>query len=406
MNACVLTIGDELLQGFTTDTNSAWLGTKLLPYGIIIQKKITVGDDIISIINESQSIINDKYNYLFVTGGLGPTHDDITKEAFRQLMDDVMVFDESYYLKLKEKFEKWSIKMPEINRSQAMILKNAEIIPNDNGSALGMYYYYKGTHIFIMPGVPREMKEMINNHIIPNFIKRLPQTKFITIKTAGIMESKLAEKMSNLMEKYSKSFSFAFLPHYSGVSLRIRKFGESGDIQKVKNVFYHEMRPYSYGIDEDTLEGILGGTLIDKKLTIAIAESCTGGLIGKRLTDTAGSSDYFLGSITTYSNKLKRSLLDVSEKTLNKNGAVSREVALEMARGIRSKTNADIGLSTTGISGPDGATKNKPLGLVYIGLVTSNKSIVKKFNLDYGRHIHREMTATAALNLTRKYIEE
>jgi nicotinamide-nucleotide amidase len=165
------------------------------------------------------------------------------------------------------------------------------------------------------------------------------------------------------------------------------------------------MKPYSYGIDEDTLEGILGGTLIDKKLTIAIAESCTGGLIGKRLTDTAGSSDYFLGSITAYSNKLKRSLLDVSEKTLNKNGAVSREVALEMARGIRSKTNADIGLSTTGISGPDGATKNKPLGLVYIGLVTSNKSLVKKFNLDYDRHIHREMTATAALNLTRKYIE-
>ena len=169
---------------------------------------------------------------------------------------------------------------------------------------------------------------------------------------------------------------------------------------------FKEMRPYAYGINDDTLEGVLGKKLSDKKLTIAVAESCTGGLIGKRLTDTAGSSDYFLGSITAYSNKLKISLLNVSEHTLEVHGSVSEEAALEMADGIRNKTKAHIGLSTTGISGPGGGTEEKPVGLVYVGVVTPEKFIVKKCNFNFGRHIHREMTATAALNITRLSLED
>ena len=166
------------------------------------------------------------------------------------------------------------------------------------------------------------------------------------------------------------------------------------------------MQPYAFGINDDTLEGVLGKKLRDKKLTVAVAESCTGGLIGKRLTDTAGSSDYFLGSITAYSNQLKKSLLNVSDETLDKHGSVSEEVSLKMADGIKNKTKADIGLSTTGISGPGGGTEEKPVGLVYIGLVTPVKSIVKKYNFNLGRHIHREMTATAALNITRLSLED
>ena len=405
MNACILTIGNELLQGFTTDTNSSWLGSTLLPYDITIQKKITVGDDINSIIQESQNILSNNYDFLFVTGGLGPTHDDITKEAFRQLLDDELIFNESYYLQLKERLEKRFKVMPEINRSQAMLLKKADTIPNDEGSALGMHFFHHGTHLFIMPGVPGEMKKMVKRYIIPNYIKTSPNENFITIKTAGIMESRLAEKVNRLMEKYSNSFQFAFLPHFNGVSFRIRKSG-GGDLQRVKNEFYQEMQPYAYGINDDTLEGVLGKKLRDKKLTVAVAESCTGGLIGKRLTDTAGSSNYFLGSITAYSHKLKNSLLNVSKKTLEEHGSVSEEAALEMANGIRNKTKADIGLSTTGISGPGGGTEEKPVGLVYIGLVTPVKSIVKKYNFHFGRHIHREMTATAALNITRLSLED
>ena len=406
MNACVLTIGDELLQGFTTDTNSSWLGMTLLPYGINISKKITVGDDINSIVEESKKILDANFDFFFITGGLGPTHDDITKEAFCQLLNDELIFDEVYYSQLKDKFDKRLVKMPESNRSQAMLLKKADSIPNDSGSALGMHILEKRTHIFILPGVPREMKEMVSSYIIPNYIGTAPEENYLTIKTAGVMESRLAESVKELMEKYSNSYRFAFLPHYNGVSFRIRKLGEKNDFQDVKNDFFKAMQPYAYGINDDSLEGVLGEKLKNKKLTISVAESCTGGLIGKRLTDNAGSSEYFLGSVTAYSNQLKTTLLNVSDGIINEHGAVSEQTALEMAKGIRNKTGSNIGLSTTGISGPGGGTKTKPVGLVYIGLVTPEKSIVKKYNFHFGRHIHREMTTTAALNITRLTLED
>ena len=406
MNACVLTIGDELLQGFTTDTNSSWLGMTLLPYGINISKKITVGDDINSIVQELKKILDANFDFFFITGGLGPTHDDITKEAFCELLNDELIFDEVYYSQLKDKFDKRLVKMPESNRSQAMLLKKADSIPNDSGSALGMHILEKRTHIFILPGVPREMKEMVSSYIIPNYIGTAPEENYLTIKTAGVMESRLAESVKELMEKYSNSYRFAFLPHYNGVSFRIRKLDEKNDFQDVKNDFFKAMQPYAYGINDDSLEGVLGEKLKNKKLTISVAESCTGGLIGKRLTDNAGSSEYFLGSVTAYSNQLKTTLLNVSDGIINEHGAVSEQTALEMAKGIRNKTGSNIGLSTTGISGPGGGTKTKPVGLVYIGLVTPEKSIVKKYNFHFGRHIHREMTTTAALNITRLTLED
>ena len=406
MNACILTIGEELLQGFTIDTNSSWLAKTLLPYGINITKKITLGDDVKSIVAETKIVLGDNYDFLFVTGGLGPTHDDITKEAFRQLFNDELYLDKNYFEQLKEHFEKRIKKMPEINRSQAMLLKKADSIPNTTGSALGMHFFEQDTHIFIMPGVPEEMKGMIRDYIIPKYIGTKSEDNFITIKTAGVMESRLAENIQDLMDNYSKTFQFAFLPNYSGVSFRIKKLNEKGDIIKVKDEFFQAMQPYAYGTDDDTLEAALGQKLSENRLTIAVAESCTGGLIGKRLTDTAGSSEYFLGSITAYSNQLKTTLLDISDETLNEYGAVSEQTALEMAKGIRNKTGSNIGLSTTGISGPGGGTKTKPVGLVYIGLVSPEKSIVKKYNFHFGRHIHREMTTTAALNITRITLED
>ena len=405
MNACILTIGDELLQGFTADTNSAWLGKTFLPYGIRINKIITVGDDHDSIIAESRKILDGNYDFLFVTGGLGPTHDDVSKIAFCQLFSDEMYLDEDYFIHLKNRFEAISRNMPEINRSQAMVLKNADNIPNVSGSALGMHYFENNTHVFIMPGVPGEMKGMVQNYIIPNYMKNDPITNQVTIKTAGIMESRLAEKIEPLMKKYSSTFGFAFLPHYNGVSFRIRQKIISNDLQKIKADFFNAMQPYAYGFDDDILEGVLAHALIEKQLTIATAESCTGGLIAKRLTDVPGSSKYFLGSITAYSNKLKTNLLGVAENTIKQYGAVSEETALKMAKGILNKSQADIGISTTGISGPDGGSKSKPLGLVYIAVVTPEISKVKKYIFQVNRYIHREMTATAALNITRLALE-
>jgi len=406
VNAAVITVGDELLQGFTVDTNSSWLGTTLLPYNIQIRKKIVVGDNLNDIISSAQNILDYKYDFLFVTGGLGPTHDDITKEAFLQLLNDELIFDENYYNQLIHHFEKRSINISKSNRSQAMILKTADVLPNKNGTALGMHVLFKGTHIFIMPGVPGEMRAMVKNIILPNYINKTPTENIITIKTAGIMESHLAEKVSILMEKYSKTFRFAFLPHFTGVSFRINRVDEKENLLNVKDEFFQAMKPYAYGINNDTLEEVLGFKLINNNFTIATAESCTGGLIGKRLTDTAGSSAYFIGSITAYSNQLKSSLLDVPDDVINTHGAVSKETALEMAKGIKNKTGADISISTTGISGPGGGTRTKPIGLVYIGVVTPEDSIVKKYNFSYGRNIHREMVTTAALNITRLTIEQ
>jgi nicotinamide-nucleotide amidase len=357
-------------------------------------------------VQESKKILDANFDFFFITGGLGPTHDDITKEAFCQLLNDELIFDEVYYSQLKDKFDKRLVKMPESNRSQAMLLKKANSIPNDSGSALGMHILEKRTHIFILPGVPLEMKGMVSSYIIPNYIGTAPEENYLTIKTAGVMESRLAESVKELMEKYSNSYRFAFLPHYNGVSFRIRKLDEKNDFQDVKNDFFKAMQPYAYGINDDSLEGVLGEKLKNKKLTISVAESCTGGLIGKRLTDNAGSSEYFLGSVTAYSNQLKTTLLNVSDGIINEHGAVSEQTALEMAKGIRNKTGSNIGLSTTGISGPGGGTKTKPVGLVYIGLVTPEKSIVKKYNFHFGRHIHREMTTTAALNITRITLED
>ena len=405
MKACILTIGDELLQGFTTDTNASWLGKTLHPYGIHINKIITVGDNHDLIIDQSKQILKSDTDFLFVTGGLGPTHDDVTKKAFCTLFSDEMYLDEGYYAQLKKRFEDQLKTMPIINRSQAMLLKKADVIPNDVGSALGIHYLENNTHIFIMPGVPSEMKEMVKNYIIPIYMKNEPTIDQTTIKTAGIMESQLAEKIETLMNKHSSSFRFAFLPHYTGVSFRIQKREDLDDLQIVKDEFFKAMQPYAYGFNGDILEGVLAERLIYRKLTIATAESCTGGLIGKRLTDVAGSSRYFLGSITAYSNKLKTDLLGVSENTIEKYGAVSEEVALKMAEGVQNNTHADIGVSTTGISGPGGGSEKKPIGLVYIAVVTPDISKVKKYIFRVKRKIHREIATTAALNITRLALE-
>ena len=406
MNACILTIGNELLQGFTIDTNSTWIAKTLEPYGVNIKKILTVGDDHDTIINESQKILENDFDFLFVTGGLGPTKDDITKKAFCELFSDEMFFDEKYYLHLNNLFKKQKKTIPEINKSQAMMLKKASSIPNDLGSALGIHYFEKNTHIFIMPGVPNEMKNIIQNYIIPDYLKTLPIKNCITIKTAGIMESVLAEKIELLMEKNSSNFSFSFLPHYTGVAFRIRCKNKKVNLDNIKNDFFKEMYPYAYGIDDDTLEKILAQKILEKKYSISTAESCTGGLISKRLINVPGSSKYFIGGITAYSNDIKMGILGVSKKSLQKYGSVSEKVALEMAENIRKIMNVDIGISTTGISGPDGGSEGKPVGLVYIGIVMPNVSIVKKYIFQVKRSIHHEMVATAALNTTRILIDQ
>lgn len=406
MNAVIVTIGNELIQGFTLDTNASWIGQTLLPYNIQIKKIITVGDTSKQIIYEINNILKENFNFLFITGGLGPTHDDITKNAFIEIMDDELIFDEKYYKELIQKFNKNSIKILEMHRSQALRLKKSTSIPNDCGTALGIHYSNKDKQIFIMPGVPREMKNMVTKYIVPNYLKLKPEKNIITIKTFGITESHLSEKVNPLMKKYNKTCKFAFLPHYTGVSFRISNINSNLKLSIIKDEFWDLMTPYAYGTDNDSLESIISEKLTNLNLTIASAESCTGGLISKYLTDTPGSSSYFLGGITPYNNNLKHSLLNISELSIKKHGAVSECIALKMAEQIRILTNADIGISTTGIAGPGGGTKSKPVGLVYIGLSTKSKNIVEKYIFRFDRKNNRILTAHKALDMIRLLINK
>ena len=279
------------------------------------------------------------------------------------------------------------------------------MIPNHIGSALGIYYVHHNTKIFIMPGVPNEMQNMMKNYIIPKFMKQKPQNNFITIKTAGIMESSLAELINPLIKKYSTICKFAFLPDYSGVSFRINLKNQNIPLEKIKIDFFKKMQPFAYGFNNDSLTSVVTNIMINKNLTLSLAESCTGGLIGKLLTDNKGSSKFFKGGITAYSNDLKLKLLGVKKITLKKYGAVSKETALEMAQGIKHHTKSDIAISTTGISGPNGGTQSKPIGIVYIGIIAPNYKNVKKYIFNVNRNIHRKIVAYTAINLARLSIE-
>jgi nicotinamide-nucleotide amidase len=405
LTACIITIGDELLQGFTLDTNSAWIAQTLLPYNIQTVHKITIGDKLNDIKTTIKSTLNDNYNYIFVTGGLGPTHDDITKEAVKQVFQAKSVLDKSYLKELETKFQKRGLEMPANNESQAVVLDKAESIVNHNGTALGMKFDLNDSHIFVLPGVPREMKTMVKKEIIPKYIRRNKTNNITTIKTTGIIESKLSDLLTDSIKLYKNKCSFAFLPHYTGVSVRLKK-NESfdGNFNEIVKTIYSKLTHYAYGIDNDTLPKIVSENLIKHNMTLATAESCTGGLIAKYFTDIPGSSRFFYGGAVTYNNALKHSLAGVDPQIIKTNGAVSEEVALAMAIGIKNKTESNIGIGTTGISGPGGGSVEKPVGIVYIAIASDSKQYVKKFNMIPSRKEHREMTAITAINMVRKFI--
>jgi len=264
-----------------------------------------------------------------------------------------------------------------------------------------------GNHLFSMPGVPIEMKGMFNDYIIPNYLPRAKKESISIIRTVGIIESKLAEKIQPHINDYLDKYSFSYLPRFTGVDFKIRQDRpcELG-LDKVSNSFFEWLSPYAYGWEDESLESVLAPELIKKGLSLSVAESCTGGLISKRLTDVAGSSSFFQGSIVAYSNKIKVNQLSISKELLKENGAVSEPVARNMAQSIQNITNSDIGIATTGISGPSGGTNEKPVGLVYIAISYHNKVWVKEFNFFPKRSIHREVTSQTALNMVRKVINE
>ena len=424
MKIGIITIGNELLSGFTIDRNSAWIGQKLLESGMKVHIRQTIQDDHDDICDTLESMWEDwECDYVIVTGGLGPTVDDITVSTFLDYFDDEHEFDREYWSILKDRFKKLNFKMPNLNKNQAYKSKNGSMITNLVGTARGLHYTKdhasifktvktalkggpKKTHFFALPGVPQEMKSMFTNYILP-FLQSKTKEKVVckTIRTTSLPESVLEEKISDLIKDNQKQCDIAFLPHRMlGVDIRLT----SKDPELVNNLLesiVKRINKYVYGFDTDKLEEVIAKLLIDNNVTIATAESCTAGLLSARLTETAGSSKYFNGGVVCYSNELKHDLVGVKQKTLDQYGSVSKETAHELAVNIAKKLDSEMGVSITGIAGPGGGSEKKPVGLVFVGIFYKNNVYIKKYNLTPNRNINRELTVILCLNEIRKILE-
>ena len=399
MKASIITIGNELLGGFIIDSNASWMSRKLLDIGIRTSLKITVGDDKEEIL-KGLNIASKSTDLIFCTGGLGPTIDDVTLETFCEFIDANLEIDESYLEELKERFERRGREMPDSNRNQALIPNKGEVVTNPIGSARGVKYNENNKQYYVLPGVPAEMKEMMESFILPELKNNYKSDlKISTIRTTGIMESALHDKLSDLISDL-KDVEIAFIPGFMGVDVRLVS-EDTKRIEHLSDKIYDQMGNYIYGEDWESLEEIIGRQLREYGFTIATAESCTGGLMSDRITNIAGSSDYYLGGVVTYSNEAKTTLLGVRNETLISVGAVSEETAIEMAQGVRKLFQTDIGVSITGIAGPSGDTPNKPIGLTYIGLDFSGDIDVQKYIFSTDRRFNKELAAQAALNLVR-----
>ena len=403
MKASIITIGNELLKGFTIDSNSSYIGSKLTDLGVRTVWKATPEDNSDEII-ESIKIANSKSDIIICTGGLGPTIDDVTLKTFSSFINKKILIDEEYLKVLKNKYLKRNIKMFDINKNQSNYIEDTDIIPNDLGSARGIDYFFNKSRFFFLPGVPKEMRKMFDNYVV-NKISNSIDEKYYTlrIKTFGIVESKIQELIYSKLDL--KNISISFLPSFKGVQIIL--FSKS---LKLLNSLGSEIEcllgDKVYTNENFSLEEIILKLLANKKLTFSIAESCSGGLTSDLITNIPGSSKIFKGSIISYSNESKISLLNVSKESIKRFGAVSDQVAKEMAIGVRKRFNTDIGLSITGIAGPTGDSKEKPIGFTCFGINDINGDFVKNRILSNHRRTNKELSSRTILNLLRLKILE
>lgn len=412
MQAELITIGDELLIGQVVNTNAAYLGRELSALGIPLTRETTVGDDATSILKEFRRAWESS-DVVIVTGGLGPTHDDISKAAVAKFFRTKMSLHNPTLKAVRERFKRLGYtEMPEINIGQAMVPEGFHPLKNDRGTAPGLLRHDRGKTFIILPGVPFEMEAILQSGVIPflkrTYRKKLEAIRHRTLLTAGIGESTLAEKIGDPKEFLRAGTTLAFLPHATGVRLRITAHAKTGaaatrEIARVETILRKRAEKYIFGTDEESLEGFIVKLLTEQGKTLSTAESCTGGLIASMITNVPGASAVYKGSVIAYHNGVKKEQLNVKPETLERFGAVSEETAREMAEGARNCIDTDFALSVTGIAGPDGGTAEKPVGTIWIALAErGTKTIAKKLQLDYGRTANRERAATAALEMLRK----
>ncbi len=412
VRAELLTIGDEILYGQIVDTNSQWMGAELSKVGIRVVRTTTVGDvatDILTAFAEAEQ----RADIVLITGGLGPTSDDLTKPCLAQYFDCEMRMHEEALAEVTEFFARRGRALTEINRLQASLPVCCEKVTNRLGTAPGMWFERNGKVFVSMPGVPHEMKVMMTEIILPKLLRtfRTPVIQHTIIRTVGIGESFLSEKISGWEQSLPSHIRLAYLPGYGEVKLRLTATGRDEQTLKEEvGQLVNELQPlageYIYGYGEDTLEVVTGIILRSKKLTLSVAESCTGGYLAHLITTIPGSSDYFAGGIVAYSNDIKTNALGVKSETIDQHGAVSEATIREMASLIRKKFNTDIGVATSGIAGPGGGTPEKPVGTVWIAYADDRDVVARKLALSKDRNINIRTTAVSVLNLIRKCTSE
>ena len=402
MNAVLIIIGDEILIGQVRDTNSGYIADALVRVGIQLETITTVGDEIDAIV-KALSDFSGKNDHVIITGGLGPTKDDVTKSAFLKYFGGELVLHQDLLRNLKNRFAERGWEFYDSNIGQAEYPDSCSIIPNELGSAQGMHFQKEGSEFYSLPGVPHEMHRILDEWVIPH-IRNQNKGRVIrykTIGTVGIGETGISEIVESYREKFD-NVSIAYLPGYDGV--RIRLTAEGTDEVEVDErlaeslrMLNKELSRYTYSTDGDSLPEVIAKEMIGNKLTLSVAESCTGGMIQDIITLIPGASKYFLGGIVSYSNDVKINQLAVKRETLEKEGAVSPETAVEMARGVREKLKSSIGLSITGVAGPGGGTETKPVGIVYIGYSDSTVNDSVKYQFGDTREINKKRSAGAAL---------
>jgi len=412
--ASIVTIGDELLIGQVIDTNSAWIAQQLNKIGVWVRRRVAVGDvwdDIWKALNEESSTAD----IILITGGLGPTADDITKPLLCEYFGGKMIMHEPTLTHVTYLFEhvfKRPMPLLEVNRKQAEVPDVCTVLKNDVGTAPGMLFEKNGKIFISMPGVPHEMKFIVETHVLPLLQQRfqLPFIGHRTLLTVGVGESFLAERIKYFENSLPQNIKLAYLPNHGMVRLRLTAQGEKEIVEKQLNETFEVLRKEVAdvtAIDEDiTFEILLGRLLKQKNKTVSTAESCTGGYIAHLITSVAGSSDYFKGSVVSYDNSIKKNVLHVSDEILNTIGAVSEETVQQMIKGVLNVMQTDYAIAVSGIMGPAGGSKEKPVGTVWMAVGNAEKIETKKMNFRFDRKRNIELTAINALYFLCEFIKK
>ena len=412
VNASVITIGDELLIGQTIDTNSAWMAQELNKLGIWVKRRVAVGD----VWNEIWNALDEESRQsqiILITGGLGPTADDITKDLLCTYFGGKMVINEEALQNVKTIFEKY-IKRPmlDVNLKQAEVPNVCTVIQNKRGTAPGMWFE-KDFKIFIsMPGVPNEMKGMMTDFVLPKLPSMflLPSVVHRTLLTAGIGESYIADRIKDFEAKLPSHIKLAYLPNFGMVRLRLTAIGKNAaeitsEVEKLFVTLQSKLQDVMVINEDKSLEEAIGILLTKHEKTVATAESCTGGYVAHLITSIPGSSAYFLGGVVSYDNTIKKNVLGVNPEILANYGAVSEETVRRMANGVKQLMQTDYSIAISGIMGPGGGTEEKPVGTVWIAVAGSAETVAQRFRIRYDRERNIEVAAIHALNMLRQSIQ-